>query len=58
MSGILCQQLFDANATDEEIAELYNDLKYIFDAPFDELINEAVNKRGCAYIEIFQTLAN
>jgi len=58
MDHKLFNQLVAANAADEEIAELYEDLRYIFDAPFDELINEAVSKRGCVYIEACQLLAN
>ena len=58
MQHKLFDQLMAAEASDDEIAELYNDLKYLFDAPFDELINEAVNKRGCVYMEICQSLAN
>ena len=56
MAHKLFDQLMDANASDDEIEELYKDLKNIFDAPFDELINEAVNKRGCVYIENYQAL--
>jgi len=60
--SILAHKLFDqlaaANVADDEIAELYEDLRYIFDSTFDEYINEAVNKRGCVYIEIYQPLAN
>lgn len=44
--------------TDNDIAELYEDLRYIFDAPFDDLINDAVVKRGCVHIELCQPLAN
>ena len=58
MAHKLFDQLMDANASNDEIEELYKDLKNIFDAPFDELINEAVNMRGCVLIEVAQTLAN
>lgn len=58
MEHKLFNQLMAANAADDEIEELYKDLKNIFDAPFDELINEAVNKRGCVYMELCQSLPN
>ena len=58
MAHKLFNQLVATNVSDDEIEELYKDLQYIFDFPFDELINEAVNKRGCVYIEHCQRLAN
>ena len=55
-------KLFDdilaTNPTDVEIKELYEDLRHVFDSPFDELINEAVSNRGCVYLEICQPVAN
>ena len=47
----LFKQLIEANVSDEEISELYEDLKYIFESTFDEAVAEAVNIRGCQYIE-------
>jgi hypothetical protein len=41
----------EANVSEEEIEELYNDLKFIFENSFDKLINEAMS-RGSTYIEI------
>lgn len=58
MEHKLFNQLVAANVADEEIKELYDDLRHIFESTFDELINEAVNKRGCIYLEICQPLAN
>ena len=58
MQHKLFDQLMAAKASDEEIAELYADLQDIFASTFDELINEAVNERGCVYMEIPQQHAN
>jgi hypothetical protein len=58
MEHKLFNQLMEANASDDEIAELYEDLRCIFNTPFDELINKALNERGCVYIELCQPLAN
>jgi hypothetical protein len=55
MEHKLFNQLVAADATDEEMAELYEDLRYVFGDPFDELIEEAVSKRGCVYVESCQT---
>ena len=38
--------------TESEIEELYSDLKFVFDNPFDALIEEAVVQRKCTYIEL------
>lgn len=46
----LYNYLMEANASQEEIEELYTDLKYVFDNPFDPLINAAM-ERGCTYID-------
>jgi len=51
MNHKLFNQLTAANVSEDEISELYEDLKYVFDNPFDILIDDAVTKRGCAYIE-------
>ena len=58
MEHKLFNQLVAAKVADDEIAELYADLRYIFESTFDEVINEAVNKRGCVYIELCQALAS
>ena len=58
MEHKLFNQLMAANVEDDEIAELYEDLRHIFENTFDDLINEAVNKRGCVYLELLQQLAN
>lgn len=43
-------QLTNSDATPEEIEELFHDLKYIYDNPFDTLITAAM-ERGSVYIE-------
>ncbi len=40
------------DVTESEIEELFSDLKFVFDDPFDKLIKEAVNSRKCTYIEV------
>lgn len=52
----LFDQLTAANVTDEEIEELYHDLQFVFENPFDNAINEAITLRQCAYIEPVQPL--
>lgn len=48
----LFTQLAEANVSDEEMSELFEDLKYIFESnEFDSAVAEAVNVRGCHYIE-------
>jgi hypothetical protein len=47
-----------ADVSEVEIAELFEDLKYVFDNPFDPLINEAVTLRGCTYIETSEQRPN
>jgi hypothetical protein len=44
-------QLMASSPSEDDITELYEDLKYVFDSPFDTLINEAVIERGAVYIE-------
>jgi hypothetical protein len=44
--------------TESEVEELYNDLKFVFENPFDSLIEEAVHQRNCAYIELADPLPN
>ena len=58
MAHRLFDQLSAANASDDEIEELYNDLKFVFDNPFDDAINEAIKVRQCSYIEQPQPVAN
>ena len=58
MNHKLINQLTAANASEEEIMELFVDLQFIYDNPFDEAIEDAVTVRRCAYIEIPQTVAN
>jgi hypothetical protein len=50
MTHKLFDQLMAENVTDDEIADLYKDLRHVFDTTFDGFINEAVSKRGCVYI--------
>lgn len=54
----LFNNLRELNPTDDEIAELYEDLRYVFDSPFDNAINEAIIVRKCAYIEAAQPYLN
>lgn len=54
----LINQLTAANADEDEIMELYTDLQFIYDNPFDTAIEEAVTVRKCAYVEITQNLPN
>lgn len=54
----LINQLTASNATEDEIAELYEDLAYIFKNPFDDAINEAIVARGANYIEAAQPYLN
>ena len=51
MKHKLFDQLTEANVSDEEIEELYADLRFVFDNPFDDIINEAIHQRGATYIE-------
>ena len=51
MGHKLFEQLTAANVTDEEIEDLYKDLQFVFDSPFDNAIDEAINVRKCAYVE-------
>jgi len=59
--NIMANKLFDllgVGASDDEIMKLYETLPDIFDNPFDKFINEAVNNRGCVYVELRQALPN
>ena len=58
MAHRLFDQLNSANATDDEIEELYNDLKFVFDNPFDAAIHEAINVRQCSYVDQLQPKAH
>ena len=49
----LFKNLLDANVADDEIAELYEDLKFLFaDSSFDDAVHDAVTNRGAQYIEV------
>ena len=58
MNHKLMNQLTAANVSDDEILELYMDLQFIYDNPFDKAIEDAISFRGCAYVEIDQMVAN
>jgi hypothetical protein len=47
----LFNQLMAADASEEEVEELYNDLKFIFENPFDRAIEVALTQHGSTYIE-------
>jgi len=47
----LFDQLTEADVSDDEIEELYHDLQFVFENPFDALIEEAVHRRGAVYVE-------
>jgi len=49
--------LMDADASEEEIEELFQDLKQIFENPFDENIELAIG-RGSTYVEEYSQDAN
>lgn len=51
MNHKLFQYLMEADVSEEEIEELYFDLKFIFENSFDKLINEA-QERGSTYIAV------
>jgi len=57
MDHKLMGQLTASDATHEEIEELYYDLKFIFDNPFDVKITAAM-ERGCIYIDQPNPLSN
>jgi hypothetical protein len=46
------------DVSEEEIEELFQDLTFIFNNPFDEQIDIAISTRGAAYIEQHQALPN
>jgi len=58
MAHRLFDQLSAANASDDEIEELYNDLKFVFDNPFDDAINDAIKTRQCSYVDQQQPKAH
>ena len=58
MNHKLINQLTASNASEDEIVELFVDLQFIYDNPFDEAIEDAITVRRCAYIEIPQAVAN
>ena len=48
----LMQMLMSApNIQEEEIEELFNDLKYVFENPLDALIQQAITERHCTFVE-------
>lgn len=53
----LMTQLNESSSTHEEIRDLFYDLQYIFDNPFDAEIAIAVD-RGCVYVEHQNPLMN
>lgn len=57
----LVQQLLgavdDGIATEDDLEQLYHDLQYIFECPFDDVIDQAT-KRGSSYIEYPQSRPN
>jgi hypothetical protein len=58
MNHKLINQLTASNASEDEIVELFVDLQFIYDNPFDEAIEDAITVRRCAYVEIPQAVAN
>ena len=58
MDHKLLNQITAADVTEEDIQELYDDLKFIYDNPFDETIKKAIAERCVAYIEINQPVAH
>ncbi len=58
MDHRLFNQLYESNVTDEEVAELFDDLKFVLENPFDAQIEEATSIRGCAYVEQPQPVAH
>lgn len=57
MAHKLFDQLTSANVTDGEIEELYRDLQFVFENPFDDEINAAI-ARKCSYVEQTQPVAH
>jgi len=45
------------DVSESEIEELFSDLKFVFENPFDALIKEAVASRKCTYIEFAEQKA-
>ena len=45
------------DVTESEIEELFSDLKFVFENPFDSLVEEAVTIRKCTYIEFAEQKA-
>ena len=58
MNHRLLNQITAAEVTEEEIKELFDDLKFIYDNPFDETIRKAIAERCVAYVEIHQPIAH
>ena len=59
MTHKLITQLTNADGvTDAEIEELFSDLTFIYNNPFDAEIEKAIAVRGCAYVEVHQPRPN
>ena len=58
MAHKLSDQLTAAQVSDDEIEELFADLQFVFENPFDDKINEAISQRQCSYIEQAQPRAH
>jgi hypothetical protein len=54
----LISQLQLADVTEEQIEELFDDLKYVFDNPFDAAIDLATMDNRASYFEYPQYLPN
>jgi hypothetical protein len=46
------------DVSEEEILELFQDLTFVYNNPFDEQIEIALTQRGCAYVEQYQPVPN
>ena len=58
MNHRLLNQITAAEVTEEEIKELFDDLKFIYENPFQETVEKAIVERAVAYIEINQPVAH
>ncbi len=58
MAHKLFDQLTEANVSDDDIEELYHDLQFVFESPFDAAIEDAMHRRGAIYIEQDQPIAH
>jgi hypothetical protein len=48
---LMKQLLSSESVTEEEVLELYEDLKNIYDNPVDSILEDAIVNRGCTYVE-------